>query len=50
MRRECGGEGRQIRVFEVAGRNVCAEMRAGARSERNPNAIFAFIRTFSDLP
>jgi hypothetical protein len=50
MRRERVGESRQTRVFEVAGKNVSAETRTGARSERNPNAIVAFIPSFSDLP
>jgi hypothetical protein len=50
MRRERVGESRRTRVFEAAGKNVSAETRAGARSERNPNAIFAFIPGFSDLP
>ena len=50
MRRERVGESRRNRVFEAAGENVSAETRAGDRSERNPNVIFAFIPSFSDLP
>jgi hypothetical protein len=44
------GESRRTRVFEPAGKNVSAETCADARSERNPNAISAFIPSFSDLP
>ena len=50
MRRERVDENRRARVFEAAGKHVPAETRAEARSERNPNAIFAFIPSFSDLP
>jgi hypothetical protein len=50
MRSQRVGESRRTRVFEAAGKSVSAETRAGARSERNPNAIVAFIPGFSDLP
>ncbi len=50
MRRERVGESRRIRVFQAAGKNVSTETRANARLEGNPDAIFAFIPGFLDLP
>jgi hypothetical protein len=50
MRREGVGETRRMRVFEAQSANVSAETRAAAQSERNPDAIIAFIPSFSDLP
>ena len=50
MRRERVGESHRNRVIEAAGKNVSAETRADARSELNPNAMFAFKPSFSDLP
>ena len=50
MRSQRAGESRRTRVFEAARKNVSAETLADARSERNPNAIVAFIPSFSDLP
>jgi hypothetical protein len=50
MRRERVGESRRTRVSEVAGKKISAETCAAARLDRNPNAISAFIASFSDLP
>ena len=50
MRRERVSESHRNLIFEAARKYVSAETRAGARSERNPNAIIVFIPSFSDLP
>ena len=50
MRRKGVGESPRNWVFQAPDKNVSAETRASARLGANPDAIFAFIPSFSDLP
>jgi hypothetical protein len=50
MRRESVGERRRTRGWAAIKTRVAAETRVGARVNRNPIAISAFILSFSDVP
>lgn len=50
MYRESVGENRRTRAFREVGKRISAQTRATARLKGNPDAIFAFIPSFSVLP